>query len=184
MSARSVHLIQPDLIALGILLDFRQLLLYYMIMVESFPNSFGQANFDYFYGRPENSERRQEYLDRGLIPTNNLCLYFFESSQKDLAPGIPNHYNYHNRPFGQILQTFRDNNPELWEEARQAAEVSSAAMKEFSDHLFARESELAEEKRPRVVELSWVEAEVFNRVFDIIAPELAAAGINPLDVCV
>ena len=141
------------------------------------------ANLDAYCGRPEDSARRQEYIDRRLIPTNNLCMYFFDTSQHELAPGIPNPYDYRRRAFGDVLQRFRDTFPELWEEGRQAAEVRSAAMSEFVHVFMSSGEEAAAEQKEAAARAIWKKEEVFTRIYQLLVPELEASGIRPLDIC-
>jgi len=151
---------------------------------ESFPNDYpdyGIRNLDYFFGREADSKTRAEYLRRGLIPTNNLSVYFVDEPLAELAPGIPNTYDYRQKPFGATIQNFKQAHPDLWEAAKASAQETTSAMRQHTkallEHTDATDLQMAADQA------SWNKAEIYDRVFRIIAPQLQAAGIDPLEVC-
>jgi hypothetical protein len=144
-----------------------------------------QVMLDHFCGRSDEVEKKQEFMARGLTPTNNLSLYFSKLGDRpELAPGISNHHYYLDRPFGQIFQSFRDANPDLWLQARALNEERSALGTRYWNHLQANETEQAKALEPVFDQAGWEEDAVFSAIFEVLAPQLEEAGIDPLDVCV
>src|SRR6266536_5986888 len=103
-------------------------------------NEIGAAILDTFYGSDGDAERHQQYLDRGIIPTNNLCLYISSS------PGKPEYYDYSRHEFGPIFQALRDTQPELWAQVDAASRESGRLRQEYADLLFSGQSEAAAQK--------------------------------------
>ena len=145
--------------------------------------AFGVRNFERLYGNPQDAALRAEYVRRGIIPTNNLFLYIVDEPKPELAPGIRNTFDYRQRPFGTVISQLRDNSPNLWEQAKKVAAESTRRTTEFSDLLFEGRADEAMLLRAGVDEAYWAKAEVFDTVFRIIAPQLEALGIDPVEVC-
>lgn len=140
---------------------------------------YGIRNLDYFYA---NGPKRQEFIDRGLIPTNNLSLYIVDEPVAERVTGIPNTHDYRQRPFGPVILALREQFPELWDQAQATARINSDVLQAFADKLFAGGG-----KDPGLYELAdityWHNAQVYDRIFRLIAPRLIELGIDTLDVC-
>lgn len=153
--------------------------------VGSSPNypDYGMRSLDYFYGGQERHDQRKAYEERGLIPTNNLSLYIVDEPEADIGPGIPNHIDYRQRPFGVVIEQLRLSQPELWEEAKRTAAEHTAIMTAFSDLLRTGQKDVARQLEVMADEAYWAKGAVYDKVIRAIAPALEAEGIDPLDVC-
>jgi hypothetical protein len=145
-----------------------------------------QENMDYFYSSPAAAEQRQRFIDRGITPTNNFGLYFVDKPAREIAPGtdIPNPHDYNQRPFGPAINWLRTTHPDLWEAGKAAIADNNEHMRRFTDLLFKGEREAAEAMHDEVDASFWRRAELMDQAFHLILPELEAAGVDPLDVCI
>jgi len=144
---------------------------------------YGQQIFDRLYAHPQDAKLRDEYIQRSLIPTNNLSQYFVDNPKPELAPGIQNPFDYRQKPFGPIITEFRETYPDLWARAIETAAESERRVSTYSDLLFAGEQDKAMTLYADLEEAYWIRAEVYDQVIRIIAPQLEAAGIDPIEVC-
>lgn len=134
--------------------------------------------YQYLFERFCNDDsERQEYQTRGLLPTNNLSVYFLAESEKEWGPDFPSPHDYRHKPFAVPMQMFRDDHPDMWQEARDATEAAARAFTVWSQN---RTPEL----EAAATEAKWHKAEVMTRVFINLEPELKKEGINPVSVCV
>ena len=152
-------------------------------MFEKMSRSPRQENLDYFCGRPQDADRRQSFIDRGITPTNNLNGYFVVEPGTLVCGDFPHPLDYSRKPFGPVLQAFREQFPDLWEEGRQASAASGDLMRQLWDLYQSGDRDAAKAIEPQADEAYWRQAEVMDRAFQLLVPELEAAGIDPLDVC-
>jgi hypothetical protein len=152
-------------------------------------NDYRRHVHDYFFARPDNQEEREYYESRGLTFTNNLHLWFIEESEREVLPGFPNPYDYRARPFGEVIEGFRTEYPELWQEVRAVMSekrVSNAlyiALLQKADATQADYDAYERDQREYANALAERAATVKSQAFDIIAPRMAEAGLDPLDLC-
>ncbi|HSX33012.1 MAG TPA: hypothetical protein VLF91_01600 [Candidatus Saccharimonadales bacterium] len=118
---------------------------------------------NYNRGYPEDAAERDQLIHDDLLPTNNLHLYFLYDPTE--YPGEWDPFDYNWRPFGPVMQAFRDQQPELWQEA-------TAAAHEDLHPTRLSQQEASDEKR-----------RVFTRVIRTLAPMLQDAGFSAIDVC-
>lgn len=144
---------------------------------------YGWKILDRLYAHPQDAELRAGYIQRGLIPTNNLSQYFVDDPKPELAPGIRNPFDYRQKPFGPIITRFRETYPDLWAHARETAAESERRVSTYSDLLFAGERDKAMTLYADLEEAYWTRAKAYDQVIRIIAPQLEAAGIDPVEVC-
>jgi hypothetical protein len=159
-------------------------------MTEQYPTSasYDQRLFEHYMGRPEDTEKRAEYVRRGLIPTNNLNLLIVDEPAAELAPGagIPNPHDYRQKPYGHILEDLKTNQPEVWEQAKEVSAQSRALMSSYWDTISGdhdTKSVEAKEIAAQCEATGWAEAEVYTCVMQILAPQLEAEGFDPLEIC-
>ena len=154
-------------------------------MSETAPKDWQTSLLDRFLSNPNDSNDRQEYIRRGLIPTNNLSLYIVDDPPSVLVPGtdIKNHFDYRQQPFGPMIERLHHEYPELWEQAKLVAQERSDMMSQYWNALATGEGLAAATMKPNVEEAIWRQAEVYTEVITVLAPWLLEAGIDPLDVC-
>lgn len=144
--------------------------------------AYGMDILNTFYGGPADADKRAEYLKRGIIPTNNFARYVINDPE-NMPTNAPDSHNYLHKPFGPALEDFRQTHPELWEQARKTSLVSRELMVTFTELLGDGERERAMAMRTDVDEAHWAMEEACDAAFRILAPQLEAQGIDPLDVC-
>lgn len=147
------------------------------------------ANLDYFLSRPEDMPLRDAYMQRGLIPTNNLGLYIVDNPSPEYAPGtgIPNPYDYRQLPFGPMIKRLQAEQPELWQAAKRAGHQSSELAQQYWAIITEAQRTAGEEAEALGVksdEAMWAKEEAYNQVIETLAPWLEEAGIRPLDLCI
>lgn len=159
-------------------------------MSEQYPStpSYAERLFDHFMGRPEDTEKRAEYMRRGLIPTNNLCLLIVDEPAAEMVPGtgIPNPHDYRQKPYGHILEALKTDQPEVWEQAKEVTAQRTARMSSYWGALFRdryAENPETQEIAAQCEAIEWDEAEVYTCVIQILAPQLEAEGFDPLEIC-
>ena len=145
---------------------------------------YATRNVEYFLGHPSDAEDREEYERRGPVPTNNLNLYIVDDPDPEFAPGIPNPHDYRQRSFGPIIETLRQEHSELWDEARDAIQLSNALLREYGRLLSEGKKDEAAGLSVATDEAVWTRREACDRIFRIIAPQMQAAGIDPLEICI
>jgi hypothetical protein len=140
-----------------------------------------QNNLDEFY--PVGSALREDYVARGVIPTNNFGNYLAsdllpEGSIERMA------YDLKHAPFGRVLEAYQQEYPEQWENARQAvsrlkelmrAHLDAAATQDTAKHIEL--GQLRDEAREHSDQL-------LSDLYLQVAPRLEEAGFNPLDACI
>jgi|GEM_PF-1240005 len=144
---------------------------------------------DYFFSDPESQDKRNYYEHRGLTFTNNLHLWFQDDPEPELLSGVKNPHDYHQRNFGPVLEKFREEHGDLWREVQQAVAIRKGAITGYAE-LFKEGKPNRDEfeaflsaQGDRSRELEQYADEVKSRAFAVLAPELIAAGIDPVDVC-
>jgi len=144
-----------------------------------------QENLDAFYRSPGLAEKRQEFIDRGITPTNNLSLYFKDQPAREIMAGtdIPNPFDYNRFSFGPAICWLRDTHSDVWEEGKEVIAYNVEKLGRYADLMFSGKREEADAMREEVDEAFWRQAEVMSRAFNLMLPELEAAGVDPLDVC-
>lgn len=137
---------------------------------------------DYFFGSPQKAEERARYERTGIIPTNNLYLYFLAQPEGEDA-NQPRAYDYRQRPFSEVFESLKADDPGLWNMASQVA----AASQQISEHLLQllRDGKRDEARayQATVDTASEVRAAVFSYVIERLAPGLLASGYEPINVC-
>jgi hypothetical protein len=147
--------------------------------------SYGTRNMDYFLGHPADADEREAYERRGLIPTNNLNLYIVDEPNPEFAPGIPNPHDYRQRSFGPIIEALRQTYPELWEKAVGAIRQAQVRLEEYSALLTeGRKKEEEAELAATAEEAVWERRKACDEIFRIIAPQMEAAGLDPMEICI
>ena len=139
-------------------------------------------NFDYFLGRPDQADKRAEMMARGLIPINNLGLFFTEQDP-ELAPGIRNPMCRANQPFGHLIDRLCEGQPELWQRAVEAEQASVDASNALWRTLEAGDPNARATVMEAAKATHWHRTEVLNEVFRILAPQMEAEGLDPLSAC-
>lgn len=144
---------------------------------------------DYFFSHANSGEEREYYESRDLTFTNNLHLWFIDEPEQEVVPGFPNPYDYRQRSFGSILDEFRTERPELWREVQETMQTKRLDLAIYADLLMQQDItpeslETYEQKqRDYSANLREQAAVAKSRAFDILAPRLLGAGIDPLDLC-
>lgn len=137
---------------------------------------------DYFFSDPRKADERARYEATGIIPTNNLYLYFLDQpDDRDESPARA--YDYKLRPFGEVFEAFKENDPALWKLANQVASSSRQLTEEQLRLL--HEGSIAEARayQAAITVGEGVRAAVFSYVLERLAPDLQARGFKPIDVC-
>lgn len=143
---------------------------------------------DYFFSKA-GDEERASYEARGITFTNNLHLWFIEESQREIIPGFANPYDYRNRPFGAVIEDFRQNHPDLWQAVRDAASARRTDMNAYAELLQRNDitpeilQEYEDMQRDYSARLQEQSDIVKSQAFDVIAPMMINANLDPLDVC-
>jgi len=142
------------------------------------------TNINYFYGHAADAETRIEYFRRNIIPTNNLSLYIEDDPEPEMAPGIANPFDYRQRPFGPAIVQLRQTHPELWGQAKAAIAQRHEVFDRFTSLLHSNQRSQALALQAEAEAAHWQQAEVLDRVFRIVAPQVEALGVDPLQLCV
>lgn len=159
-------------------------------MSEQYPKkpTYEQRAYDYYLGRPDQAEKRAEYISRGLVPTNNLSLLIVDEPRAEIAPGtgIPNPYDYTQQPYGPMIEALKNDHPELWEQAKEATAKCTELLDLHWDTISKDNdttSEAAKEIASQCEIAGWHKAEVYTQVIHILGPQLDAAGIDITEIC-
>lgn len=144
---------------------------------------YGMRILDYFYKEGSSDQKnRDDYLKRGLIPTNNLSLYIVDEPKTEIGPGIRNPFDYHQKPFGVIIENFKSSNPELWNDAKTTKENYNEAIQNYVT-LLQSGKPISPDVKSDAEMLLLRKSEVYDKVIRIIGPQLLAISIDPLDLC-
>jgi len=146
-----------------------------------------RTNFEYFYASAADVEKRQEFIRRGITPTNNLRKYFDISQPEYWKPeqGIRNPLHRNTHPFGHILERLEFEQPDLWGRAVAAEQAYETAHKQNLATIH-RDGHTDEELAAAAMALetaTWHNRAVMSEVFDVIAPQMQAEGFDPISAC-
>lgn len=143
--------------------------------------------FDYFMSRPQDAERREEYVSRGLIPTNNLSLYIVDEPNVEMIPGsgVNNPWNWRQKSFGHLIEALKTDQPELWQQAKEVSATVSELVTKYFEVASANGIESSEARALALQSqvAQWEYATVYTRVIEILGPQLDAEGIDPIELC-
>lgn len=118
------------------------------------------------YMRSMSDKMARGFRERGLIPTNNLHMYFVDHPEVFAEPGEPSPVDYRAmkpKPVSDLIDRFRAEHPDLW---RLGVDAETGVPEE-SDFW----------------ERFWIRAEAFDRIIRVLGPMADEAGVDPLDVC-
>lgn len=142
-----------------------------------------KRNLDYFYPTRSDAKTRIAYKQRNIIPTHNFGTLIVDESVAEIAPDFPNHYDYRQRPYGELIIRLRDEHPEVWQRARDGFWAGQRAVSHYADLLYAGKEAEAVTIREEADRLFWEGAAACSAAYAILAPKMLAAGFDPIEVC-